>query len=191
MEIFNILQGSSEWHELRNSKIGASDAPVIMGVSPWRTIEELWREKLGLVERMPPTYFQQRGLMLENFARQYFYLITGYETYPSVYISSENEFMMASLDGVTKDEKLILEIKCPGKFDHETALSGKIPEKYYPQLQHQMYVTHLDVCHYLSFDGAEGPIIKVKRDDVYIEKMIEKEKKFYDCVQNLTWPGDI
>ena len=41
------IQGTSEWLENRKNHIGASDAPVVMGVSPWDTPYKLWENKLG------------------------------------------------------------------------------------------------------------------------------------------------
>ena len=41
-----LVQQSEEWLEFRRSRIGASDAPIIMGVSPWKTHYKLWVEKI-------------------------------------------------------------------------------------------------------------------------------------------------
>ena len=40
------------WKEWRREGIGASDAPVIMGVSPYRKIGSLMREKILGEERL-------------------------------------------------------------------------------------------------------------------------------------------
>ena len=40
-------QKSEEWLDWRKKGIGSSDAPIIMGVSPWKTPFELWEEKTG------------------------------------------------------------------------------------------------------------------------------------------------
>lgn len=37
----------TEWLEQRRKGIGGSDAPVIMGVNPWRSPMDLWLEKTG------------------------------------------------------------------------------------------------------------------------------------------------
>ena len=84
----------------------------------------------------------------------------------------------------------IVEIKCPGAKDHATACEGKVPVHYYPQMQHQLYVTDLQEAHYFSFDGIDGVIVKVKRDDAYIEKMVKEEKEFYECVIKQTPPSE-
>ena len=40
-------QEGFEWHKWRMGGIGSSDAPVVMGVSPYKTIEQLYLEKTG------------------------------------------------------------------------------------------------------------------------------------------------
>lgn len=181
-------QGTPEWLEFRKNKIGASDAPIIMGVSPWKSINALWEEKVGLKSPPSSNFHQERGLSLENAARQYFFLMTGYEIFPKVCISKNHDWMIASLDGLSKDESVLVEIKCPGEKDHTSALRGVIPEKYYPQLQHQLEVTGLDKGYYLSFDGQYGKIIIFERDQDYIDRMIEKEYEFYQCMINFIPP---
>lgn len=34
-----------EWLELRRNGIGGSDASVVMGKNPWRSIQQLWEDK--------------------------------------------------------------------------------------------------------------------------------------------------
>ncbi len=80
------------------------------------------------------------------------------------------------------EEKIMVEIKCPNKQDHSVALNKKIPEKYIPQVQHQLLVTGLDGMYYVSFDGSKGAIVEVQRDNAYIASMLEEEQKFWDLV---------
>ena len=182
-----LIQQSNEWLELRKNKIGASDAPVIMHVSPWKTPYQLWEEKLGLKESFS-SYAMKRGLEMEERAREAFEKETGLVVFPQVLFHKEHEWMMASLDGIDIEGKNIVEIKCPGKVDHEIALSGNIPEKYFPQLQHQMAICELDKAYYFSYSDNSSKVIVVNRDESYIKNMICKEVEFYDCVQNLTAP---
>jgi len=181
----HIEQGSAEWLSLRTTKITSTDAAVIMGASHWKTRTQLYHEKQSdsivnfVNERM------KRGLELEPIARQLFSIQNNLEMYPQIVIK---DWALASLDGMSEDSKHIVEIKCPGEKDHALALQGKIPDHYYPQVQHQIYVTGLDSAFYYSFDGTDGVTLVVKRDDEFIAKMIEEEKKFYDCLMNKTPP---
>ncbi len=181
------IQGSEEWLEFRRSKIGASDAPIIMGDSPWKSAYQLWEEKLGLRENAV-NGAMRRGLEMEEEARQEFEKQTGLVVFPSVEIHREHEWMIASLDGIDIERKNIVEIKCPGKQDHECAMDGAVPTKYYAQLQHQMEGTGLDKCHYFSYHRNSSKVLEVKRDKDFLKTLIQKELDFLKCVQELTAP---
>jgi putative phage-type endonuclease len=182
-----IQQNTPAWEEMRKSKVGASDAPVIMGVSPYTTPYQLWEQKLGL-KTNECNYAMKRGHDLEPKALAAFEEATGYLVQPEVKFHKTHHWMMASLDAVDLSGKVIAEIKCPGKEDHEMALAGRMPHKYFPQLQHQMEVCELEMAYYFSFDGQKGVAIKVYRDDKYIKNIVEQEKIFYECVVNLEPP---
>jgi putative phage-type endonuclease len=156
-----------------------------MGVSKWKTPFKLYHEKSSDDPPKPPTDRMLRGIELEPLARDLFNIKTGFDMKPTVLV---NDWIMASLDGRDEYTGAILEIKCPGEEDHAIALAGKVPDHYYPQLQHQIYVSRVYIGYYFSFDGADGVIVKVERDEDYIAKMLVEEKKFYDCMINKTPP---
>lgn len=182
-----LIQQSEEWLTFRRNKIGSSDAPIIMERSPWRTPYQLWLEKLSPTMQHT-TNAMKRGLDLEEAARDKFEQMTGLTVFPQVVQHPTIEFMIASLDGMTIEGNAIVEIKCPGREDQVNALRGKIPEKYYPQLQHQMEVCELDKAYYFSYDGEDGVILEISRDDKYIKRMIQKEEEFWNCLQDFTPP---
>ncbi len=183
----HLIQQTPEWQELRKSKIGASDAPSIMGVSPWKTEYQLWLEKLGLYEQEQTTWMK-RGLYKEEEARQEFERQTGIVVFPDVVFSSKYKWMMASLDGIDQDRKYIVEIKCPGNEDHECAMDGEIPKKYYPQLQHQMITCNLDKAFYFSYSNNSSKVLEIYRNEEYNISLIENEKKFIRCLEDLIAP---
>ncbi len=179
------IQGTKEWLELRKTKITATDASIIMGVSPWKTRWQLYQEKISVTEAKPPTPSMQRGLDLEPVAREAFILTTGIYVSPKVIIK---DWQMASVDGISDDGKYLVEIKCPSQVDHSMAIAGKVPDHYYPQLQHQMHVCDVNRMFYFSFDGVNGALVEVVKDNSYIEKMVEEEWKFYQCLINKNPP---
>jgi putative phage-type endonuclease len=182
-----LIQNTPEWLEMRRKRIGASDAPVIMEMSPWKTPYQLWIEKTtGITSSTAPQ--QKRGLELEEMARRAFEQKTGMIMFPKVMFHPSLDWMMASLDGIDIDSKAIVEIKCPGQIDHAVAQAGKIPEKYFPQLQHQLAVTGLNMAFYFSFDGNGGVIVEVGRDESFITEMINQEKKFWNNMTSLNPP---
>jgi len=183
--MLNLEQRSKEWHEFRRNHIGASDAPVIMGVSPWKSELELYNEKVSCTEIPDNSNFaMRRGVELEPHALSLFEAQTGYLMMPRVLEHPKYKFLSASLDGLELDSKCAVEIKCAGHVDHNLALQGKIPEKYMPQLQHQMMVCGLESIYYMSYrDDNDFKILEVKRDNDYCNKLLEKELEFWDRIQ--------
>jgi hypothetical protein len=101
---------------------------------------------------------------------------------PLVCQSDEYEFMIASYDGYDLEANVACEIKVPNLADHQLAVNGKVPEKYYPQLQHQMLVSNLKSIIYCSYRDLEIAIVIVERDEAYLKSLIAKEKEFYECM---------
>lgn len=177
------------WHDWRKKGIGASDAPIIMGVSPWKTPYQLWLEKTGKVKSdKNGNWATQRGHDLEPKARAQYELETGNNCPPRLVEYALAPYIRASLDGFDREKNIVLEIKCPGAADHSKALAGEVPEKYYPQLQHQLLVTGANCAHYYSFDGEKGVLIEVKPDISYCSKLFLKLEKFWNLVQTDTPP---
>lgn len=171
-----------EWHKWRKLGIGSSDAPVIMGMSPWSTPYQLWEEKIGLTKRDVSNFATQRGHELEPIARAQYELETGLDMPATLAVNEKRDWLRASLDGFNAEKNIVLEIKCPGKADHETAINGSVPDKYYPQLQHQLLVTGATCVHYYSYDGSRGVLIEVKPDIEYIQRLLNTELAFWDNV---------
>jgi len=190
-DLLDLQQGSQEWLEVRKDKIGASDAPVIMCVSPWKTPFQLWESKVKGGGQNVTTQAMQRGISMEPEIRRAHESATGKRFLPVVAQSIEYPWMIASLDGLSEDMTSAIEIKCAGKNDHDHAKSGLVPDHYLPQLQHQMFVCGLDSITYVSCshnDINDIVSIRVVRDDEYIEEMLRAEECFYSCLKNKKAP---
>lgn len=185
-----MRQGTEEWREARKKFIGASDAAVIMGVSPWKTPFQLWQEKMGLVESQASSSAMQRGIEMEPVALAEYEKIVGHMIMDAVVFNDEFPWMMASMDGIPIDggDRKDVEIKVPGNSDHELALQGLIPDKYYPQLQHQMCVRGKDKMDYFSWNEESNALIEVARDQVYIDAMLDLQRQFHTHMTDGTPP---
>jgi len=179
-------QGSPAWHALRANKIGASDAACILGIG-FKSAEKLWREKLGLDE-VYVNEAMRRGSTLEPKARKAFEDIIGHKFSAAVYIHDENQWMLASLDGINADKTALLEIKCGNEKLHEQAKNGIVPAYYLSQMQHQMYVTGVDRCYYFSYNGEEGATVIINRDDKFLNDYLPKARAFWESLQTFTKP---
>jgi putative phage-type endonuclease len=173
--------------EFRRTKIGASDAASILGISPWKNKRSLWREKV-LGEETVTNRAMMRGNELEPLARYEFEKMTGIRVMPKLVINKHLPWQIANLDGITFDEDVFVEIKCPNKEVHAMAKDGKIPSYYYCQLQHQLCVTNLDRAYYFSFNGEEGAVVEIQKNDQYIEDLLKEELEFLKLIMTKQEP---
>ena len=162
--ILKLVQGTPEWHAHRAKSRNASETPVVLGVSPWQTPYELWQVRSGrnTAKVTPP---MRRGTELEPAARRAYEALTGHVMEPLVL--AEGEYS-ASLDGITLDGSLILEVKCPVKGQDsdlwKAVAAGTLPEHYTWQVQHQLMVSGARLAHVFVFDGTVGTLLEVAPD---------------------------
>ncbi len=188
MRSVNLKQNTPEWLEFRKKHIGSSDAMSILHTSPWKTRYETFLDKIGLGKPSVDNYAMAIGREREDEARTEFERLTGLIMSDQVVLHDEYEFISASLDGIDLERENILEIKCPGQEDHGKAMQGIVPEKYIPQLQHQLFVTGLDMLYYFSYTPMSNNIVEVYRDQKYIDNMFKEHCKFWECVQKMEPP---
>ena len=189
--IERLRQNTPQWLRWRRGGIGSSDAPAIMGESAFSSARMLWAVKTGRSAERPDSPAMRRGRGLEGAARLAYEAATGVLTEPVCLAHDDREWMRASLDGLSLDGAIALEIKCPlnGK-DHETAQRGEAPRHYYAQLQHQLEVSGASEAHYWSFDGERGVLVRVTPDREYIARLIAAERLFWRRVCEDRWPEE-
>lgn len=176
-------QNTTDWLKWRTEGIGSSDAPVIMGVSPYQSPYELWQSKTGRKQTSSANWATRRGHKLEPRARAHIEFLTGLEFAPVLCQHPTFPWLRASLDGYNKETNTILEIKCPGAEDHATAREGNVPSKYLPQLQHQLFVTGAHKVLYFSFTEADNATVFVYADQEYLQKYFIMASDFWEKVQ--------
>jgi len=189
--IERLKQNTPEWHRWRLQGIGASDAPVVMGDAPFRTRRFLWSVKTGLARESAVGPAARRGRALEHAARGAYERYTSIQMEPLCLVHDGLEWMRASLDGLSFDGAIALEIKCPwGDRDQAALSAGRIPAHYYAQVQHQLEVSGAEELHYWSFDGRGGTLVKVHHDREYVARMLETETAFWLRVLEQRWPDE-
>ncbi len=105
MNIANLVQGSPEWIAYRARHFNASDAPAMMGCSPYKTRAQLLREMhTGVAPDIDAGTHKryENGHRAEALARPLAEEIVGEELYPVVASSGR---LSASFDGLTLDER--------------------------------------------------------------------------------------
>ncbi|CAC5388039.1 unnamed protein product [Mytilus coruscus] len=108
-----------------------------------------------------------------------------------IYVSKSHPFIAASPDGIINDT--VVEVKCPFVAKDKMISPKTIPfllyndgklmlnesHNYYYQVQGQMFCTNLKNCHFVVFTLQEVQYIHIKRDDIFIQNMVEKLEDFY------------
>jgi putative phage-type endonuclease len=186
----NLTQGSPEWLAWRLGGIGASEAAAVIGVCKYKTPYKLFLEKTGRIQGFKGNAATEAGHAMEPKARATYEIEHDFVTMEPVCVEHyKHPEIRASLDGLSEDRKIILEIKYPSNESHEMARNGKVPEHYYPQCQHQlMCVPEAEELHYLSFREERGVKVVVKPDPEYQKMLLEAELSFLDLVKNDTPP---
>lgn len=149
----NKYKTREEWLKGRHS-IGGSDASILIGKNPYKTQNQLWKEKKGIVEvKELSNPSIEHGNRLEPVLRHWFQ--ASYPEYDVQYQeniilqSREREWMLYSPDGLLYHEEL-----GKGIFESKTTLiqnikmlnnwRDQIPIQYYVQVLHGLLVTHFN-----------------------------------------------
>lgn len=165
--IVKLVQGSQAWHDHRATYRNASETPAVLGVSPWVTPYQLWLQRSGRAQ-VEVTKPMLHGTQLEPLAREAYEKLTGHVMQPLVLVAGDYS---ASLDGITLDGGLILEVKCPFKGRDsdlwKSVSEGVIPDHYRWQIETQLMVSGAETAHLWVFDGNEGILVEQRpvRDD--------------------------
>jgi putative phage-type endonuclease len=146
MKTVNLIQGNPEWHAHRAQHWNASDAPAMLGISPYKSRAELLREKATGISPEIDAATQRRfddGHRFEHLARNIAETIIGEDLYP---VTGTEGRYSASFDGLTMLEDTA--------FEHKTASQSLIaaiedanengvplPEHYRVQMEQQCMVS--------------------------------------------------
>ena len=186
---------TEQWHKDRLNGLGGSDAAIVLGISPWKSRLELWNTKVNKIVNSNPedNLIFQIGHALEPIIAEHYSKMTNrqLEIRPQK-IHSQHPFITGNIDReIVKSEREtpgILEIKTKGAFInwHE----DEIPPYYVSQLQHYLAVYGYKWGSFAVLDLQSRTITHtdIERDDIFIENLINEEKKFWKLVQDKTPP---
>lgn len=192
-KIIELEQRTPEWHAWRKGedlsdggpRITASMLPQIVGISPWGNAYDLWLELTGRKPGKVSNRAMQRGIDLEPVARDAYTTRTGNDVRDVCVEHPTIPWAAASLDGYSLFGDIVVEIKCPGADDHASATFNKVPEKYIPQTQWQLFCCPTaKILHYWSYDGKQGVLVEVLRDAMYQEFLARVAFQFRESVIN-------
>ena len=148
MQIHELIQGSPEWLAYRSEHFNASDAPAMLGCSPYKTRDQLLRElHTGIAEAVDAGQQKRfdNGHRLEALARPLAEQIIGEELYP---VTGSKGRLSASFDGLTLDERqgfehkaLNAELRAAFRAIADGAGTEALPLHYRVQMEQQLQVS--------------------------------------------------
>lgn len=161
MIIHEVQQGTPEWHALRANTRNASEAPAMMGVSPYKSRSALIREKAtGITEEITPD-MQRRfdlGHMAEAMARPLVEAIIGEDLYPLVATDDEG-YLLASSDGATMTCEIGFEHKLWNADFAAQVAAGNVPDSHKWQLDQQIAVFGFEKIIFVVSDGTQDNFV--------------------------------
>ena len=86
--------------------------------------------------------------------------------------------------------KIVVEIKVPGKIDHNIAVNGKIPSKYVAQCDYLLAVSGAQVLHYWSFDGKQGVLVEFYPNQLRTNRSLKIAEQFWGYVKRREPPPE-
>ncbi len=178
----------------RTRFIGGSDAPVILGVSPWKSPYKLFLEKTGQIteDDLSQNERVQCGIMLEDVVAAMYTRKTGSPTrrMNNRRLNIDYGFpMVAQVDRLVTRQNKILEIKttdsfCSDQWGEEG--TDDVPLNYYSQVQHQMAVVgmkHADLA--VLIGGNTLKIYHLTYHKEFVVRMLDAERTFWNqCKSN-------
>ena len=158
--IITALQGSDEWHQHRANHYNASDLAAAMGMSPYKSRNELIREKATGFVRDIDEATQRRfakGHEYEATARPWAEEIIGDDLFPVVLAAEvDGVKLSASMDGLTMMDDVSWEHKSGNAELLESLKRGTIPAAYHPQLEQGLMLSGANRCLFMASSGDRG-----------------------------------
>jgi putative phage-type endonuclease len=188
--VVELEQGTSQWLAWRHNGIGASEASTVMrwGESRSKTASKLLQKKRGpVILNSFKSEAMALGTKLEPEARNLYNDRTGKNVRPVCVQSSKYDWLRASLDGLSTNHDMAVEIKCGATVYRSVSQSRSVPDYYYGQVQHILAATGLDSLDFWCYWPGQPPLLlPVERNDTYIERLLSKEFEFWTLVKQAT-----
>lgn len=191
MIIHSVEQGTPEWFKVRAGVPSAScfgkiltptgkESTQFKGYAAFLLAEKILNKPLDKFQDNKP-YWMERGNELEADAVKMYEFMYDLPTVKAGFCTLDDNSAGCSPDRFVGDDGLV-EIKCPAPWTHvENLVADKIDSDYIPQVQGQLYVTGRKWVDWFSYHPDMTPsVIRIHRDDEYIEKLAAALAKFND-----------
>ncbi len=190
------------WLKERQTGIGGSDAGVILGVNPFKSLIELWEEKTADAPvESEITAPMQRGIVLEPVAAELYVERTSRQVRRQpMRRHAEYDFMIGNVDRQILavgdvPSTGVLEIKCPGLRVMANVKAHGLSDYMTVQLLHYMAVYGYSWGSFCLFNAENWDVIyfDLEADQEFIGSLIEREQEFwhYNVLARIAPPEQI
>jgi putative phage-type endonuclease len=185
--IEGIKSGSPEWHAFRSKHITATDIPVIMGVSPYKTPAQLFEEKvygINVTQLSDNLIAKARAIeteLLNKYEKDYSVVLRR-----DVLATDDEGTFSATFDGL--DGNFPIECKYVSKDKFDAISQGEMLPEHMWQMAAQVFVANTDSGFYLFSDGLRYGGRHIVVDPSMIEKLLEAGIAFREMINSGTPP---
>jgi putative phage-type endonuclease len=196
-QVHNLVQGSPEWHAYRATPnlFNASDAPAMLGESPYKSRDELLREYATGVRHDVDARTQKLfddGHRFEEEDRPRAEELIGQELFPAtVSVGFERFTLSASLDGWTMDEEIIYEHKTLNNTIELNAAQGDIALVHKIQMEQQLFCSGATKALFRASRGSqtESPVSIWYQSDIGLQnRLLSGWQQFFIDLENYEAP---
>ena len=174
MEQLHLEQNSQAWLDARKKYRTASEAAIVLGISPFTSIPDFKLIKAGVKQQYYSAAMKQ-GHDLEERVRQ---LSNRHFTLDFKDECWVNGDYMASLDGIDGDT--LVELKVSDR-TYRDLKDGITPDYYYAQVQQQLFCSPAEVGYIVAYSPGEDDIAvseRIEIDWTFMQRVAEAWERF-------------
>lgn len=173
MKTHDLIQGTPAWHAYRSNHFNASEAPAMLGLSPYQTRTELLHAHFtGITKEIDAStqYIFDEGHRFEALARPLAEKIIGEDLYP---VTGSEGKLSASFDGLTMDESICFEHKTLNNSIKSAQSVDDLGAHLHIQMEQQLMISGASKCLFMAS----------KWDDK--DQLIEAKHFWYESNQSI------
>ena len=167
MEQLHLEQNSQEWLDARKQYRTASEAAIVLGISPFTSVADFKLIKAGVKQQYYSAAMQQ-GHDLEDRVRQLSNRHFGLDFKDECWVNGR---YMASLDGIDGDT--LVELKVSDR-TYRDLKDGIMPAYYHAQVQQQLYCSPAEIGYIVAYSPEADEIAisdRIELDYAVIDKI--------------------
>jgi putative phage-type endonuclease len=186
---------TAEQREIRKKGVTGSEVSALVGLNPYKAPQQVWEEKLGLVEpdaSLDDNPHIERGVFLEPALLAWTQKRVGYPVWANntTYVNPRHPLIIATPDGFADKEpgsRQVVEVKAPSPRSYEDwgdpeVDPTSVPAYYLPQIMWEMAATDTKEALCSTLIGGQLRVYQIQRSQPFINTLLQRVEAFWECV---------